>query len=166
MTSQAHRRGTGFWYNLGSARSVRIIFVCMVVYFLIIGGLVLGYAKVQKCIADYSEVQNISSRARSEAATIDRELNARYDELSTAERNRLGTDQDAFLELMDVLASPEARSPVVVRVALAKVRKVNEESRRISKVNDAERIQLDQRRAKAEALRQLNPVPEAPSKKC
>ncbi len=155
-----------FWIALGSARTVRIIFICMIVYFLIIGGLVLAYSNVQKCLADYGDVQAESSKARSEAASIDRKLNARYDELSTSERARLRVDQDALLDLMAVLVRGGDIDDNAAQIALEKVKQTNEDSAEIGRVNDKERFALNQERARADALRQLNPVPDAPSETC
>lgn len=156
------------WYNLGTAKVVRAIFIGMIIYFLIIGGLVVGYSRVQQCLSDYSDLQAESSAARAQAATIDRDLNARVDELSTSERARLRSDQDAFLDLMNTLLQGKGNEvdSAVVQNALAKVRKVNEESAEIGRANDAERARIVQLRARADALRQLNPVPDAPSKTC
>ncbi len=168
--THAPYRGTSrkqkIWYSLGSARTVRIIFIAMVIYFLIIGGLVLGYSNVQQCLADYSDAQAESNRARAEAAAIDRKINARYDELSTSERARLRVDQEAFLDLLKVLIEGDSLNSSAAQVALAKVEKVNSDSAAIGRVNDKERFQLNQERAQAEALRTLNPAPGPPSQEC
>lgn len=162
---QGTSRGGRFWFNLGSARTVRVIFVAMIVYFLIIGGLVLAYSNVQNCLQDYSDQQAASNKARAEAAAIDRQINAEYDDLSTSERARLRVDQDAFLDLLRAINRQGADSSAA-RVALEKAEQVNKDSAAIGKVNDRARYALNQQRAQAEALRQLNPVPEAPSEEC
>ncbi len=154
------------WYSLGSPRTVRMIFIAMIVYFLIIGGLVLGYARVQTCLADYSDEQATSAKARGEAARVDREINKEYDDLSTSERARLRADQDALLDLVRQLSAGRDIDSSAVQVALAKVEQVNKESFEIGRVNDQARRDLDQKRASADALRTLNPVPGPPSEKC
>ncbi len=162
---QGTSRGGRFWFNLGSARTVRAIFVAMIVYFLIIGGLVLAYSDVQHCLQDYSDEQAASSKARAEASAIDRKINAEYDDLSTSERARLRVDQDAFLDLLRAINRTGTDS-TATRVALEKAEKINKESAEIGRVNDRARYPLNQQRAQAEALRALNPGPQAPSEKC
>ncbi len=159
-------RGGRFWYALGSAKTVRIIFICMIVYFLIIFGLVLGYSNVQNCLADYSDQSAAASKARSDAAAIDRRLNARYDDLSTSERARLRRDQDALLILVRLLADGRELNSQAVQNAIANVESVYQASADIAKVNDSERRRLDQERGSAESLRALNPPPEPPSESC
>ncbi len=154
------------WFNLGTPNTVRVIFVAMIAYFLVLGGLVLGYTNVQQCLATYSDASAASTKARAEAAAIDRKLNARIDELSTSERARLRSDQVALLELVTVLSQGRNVDSSAVQVALDKVKQTNEDSVAIGKVNDRERYAIEQERARADALRTLNPVPEAPSEKC
>ncbi len=170
MTHQQQYQGASragkMWFNLGSPRTVRIIFIAMIIYFVIIGGLVLGYSQVQNCLSDYSDEQAVSAQARAEAARLDREINKQYDDLSTSERARLRADQDALLDLVRLLSAGRDIDSSAVQVALEKVEKVNRESAEIGKTNDDFRRDLNQKRASADALRQLNPVPEAPSEQC
>src|SRR6185436_18786647 len=56
------------WHWLGTAASVRLITLGMVVYALAIGGLVAGYARVSACLSTYSNASARSTGERTIAA--------------------------------------------------------------------------------------------------
>jgi hypothetical protein len=60
------------WSWLGTAASVRLITLGMLVYAIIIGGLVAGYAQVSNCVAIYSNAAARSTSERADAAAQDR----------------------------------------------------------------------------------------------
>ena len=61
------------WGWLGTAASVRLITLGMLVYAIILGGLVAGYARVSNCVATYSNAAARSTTERTEAAGQDRQ---------------------------------------------------------------------------------------------
>ncbi len=60
------------WHWLGTAASVRLITVGMLVYALVIASLVAGYARVSACVATYSNAAARSTSERAIAAAEDR----------------------------------------------------------------------------------------------
>lgn len=61
------------WSWLGTAASVRVITLGMVIYALVLAGLVAGYARVSACVATYSNAAARSTSERADAAAQDRQ---------------------------------------------------------------------------------------------
>lgn len=153
-----------FWIAIGSPKAVRFIFAGMLVYALVIGGLMLGYANVQSCLANYSDDAAKSSQTRLVAAAQDRTLNNRVEAVNTSDRQRIIANQRALKSLIDaLLAGDSARETAT---ALETYNKVNNESLSIFAANERERIAIGGERIKVEKLRASAPAPDAPSETC
>lgn len=156
-------RGARLWNGLGSPRTVRIIFVGMILYFLVIGGLVLGYTGVQHCLQDYSDENALSLQVRYETSAVDRQLNARVDTIDASDRSRIRANNDASLEFLQNVAitggNPTAE-------ALSAFRKVNANSAKIFDANEKARVQIANERAANDNRRATAPNPPPPSETC
>lgn len=156
---------TGLWGALGTQKAVRIVTLMMIIYAIIIGGLVVGYANVSNCLAAYSDEAAGSTAARAKSAAEDRVLNAAEARLDNSERTRLRTDQAALLKLIRTLGSPDATEADRAS-AFTTLEKVNTESSRILAANDEDRGRITQERVRIEEDRQANPPPRPPSETC
>lgn len=156
---------TGLWGALGTPRAVRIISVMMLVYLLVIGGLVFGYAKVSSCLAAYADQSARSTAIRASAAAEDRALNQAEGRLDDSDRARYAADQKAMTDALTVLLDREADRDTRA-AALVGLLDVHRETTRILAVNAAERSRIRQERARIEGDRQRNPVPPPPSETC
>lgn len=152
-----------FLLAIGSPRAVRFIFLGMLIYALVIGGLMLGYTNVQSCLADYSDDAARSSQTRTAAAAQDRNLNNRIEAVNTSDRQRIIVNQRAMRTLVEVILRGE---PPVTAKALAAYNKVNDDSLEIYVRNEKERMAIAAERLKVEELRASAPAPEAPSDSC
>lgn len=157
-----HNRKSRFWVAIGSPRAVRFIFAGMLVYALVIGGLMLGYAQVQSCLANYSEDAAASTRVRAEAAAQDRTLNNRTEAVNLSDRQRIIINQRATKSLIDDLIDDGQSDDA----AFINYNKVNVESLRIFSENEKERNAIGAERLKVEKLRNTAPPPESPSETC
>ena len=154
-------RTTRFWIALGSPRAVRIVFALMLVYALVIGGLMLGYASVQSCLAEYTDEAALSTRIRLQTAA-DRKLNQRIEDVNTSDRARIIANQKATRELLIAAREDGTAS----RRALDAYIRISDESLDIFAVNEAERRKLAQERARIDAIRATAPAPASPSDRC
>lgn len=150
-----------FWVNLGSPNAVRAVFAGMIVYALIIGGLILGYANVQECLQDYADANARAFQNRAQASAQDRALQLRTDALALSDRQRLIANARATVILVEAINSAGLTSK-----ALSDYQKVNEESLRIFAANETERINIGNERARVENMRASTPLPDAPSDTC
>lgn len=149
---------------IGSPKAVRFIFAGMVIYALVIGGLMLGYANVQSCLAKYSDASADSSRIRAEAAAQDRTLNNRVEAVNTSDRQRIIANQRAIRQLLaDIMAEPRGTAS---NESLRTYNQVNDESLRIFAANERERMAIGAERLKVEKLRATAPPPNSPSETC
>jgi len=156
------RRGR-FLLAIGSPSAVRFIFVGMFVYAIIIGSLMLGYARVQGCLSDYSDQAAASTKGRSEAAAEDRRLDAREALIDESDRERMRADQAAMLKLLQTAATATQEEKLA---AFKELIDTNTTSAEVLAHNDAERDRITAARQASEAKRAANPVPEPPSEIC
>jgi hypothetical protein len=156
---------TGLWGALGTPKAVRIISIGMLVYFFVIGGLVVGYSKVSNCIAEYADQSARSTAARAAAAAEDRRLDKAEGKLEDSDRARLAADQAALTAALQVVMNPDADRSKRAG-AFASLLEVNEKTTRVLAANAEQREQIRLERAQVEAERQRNPVPAPPSETC
>lgn len=161
---QSTRTGR-FWIALGGPKAVRIVYVIMLFYALVLGGLMLGYADVQQCLSDYSDQNALSTKARAEAATDDRLLNQRIESVNHSDRVRIIENQAALAELVKAAAASD-NNPAAGREAFAKFQRTSDVSLDIFRKNEEERTSIEQARAAIEKKRSDNPVPPPPSEQC
>jgi multidrug efflux pump subunit AcrB len=158
------RRGR-FWVALGGPKAVRTIYVIMLFYALVLGGLMLGYADVQKCLADYSDQNALATKARADAGTDDRLLNQRVAAVDQSDRIRIIENQQALAELAKAAALGQGNT-TAARDALAKFQRTSDVSLEIFRKNQEERTSIAQARAAIDKKRSDNPVPSPPSEQC
>lgn len=164
MTSSEYQsRGSRIWYSIGTARTVRVIFVLMIMYFLIIGGLVLGYANVQNCLAHYSDENAVALRIRAQTAADDRALNVRVDEVDSSDRARIIDNQKATRDLIEATANNGGRATIA---DLRAYQNVSNDSLKIFAVNEQARVGIRQERARIDSVRSTAPNPGPPSETC
>ncbi|WBB94168.1 hypothetical protein [Verrucosispora sp. WMMC514] len=151
------------WSWLGTPGSVRAITAGMLVYALLIGALVFGYARVSNCLASYADASARSTAARAQAAAEDRavgEADRRITEQERAAAARAEAALDAVLRAMASQDRDRTQSAFAdllrVRDEVAEVRAGAAAAR---KENDAMRARIEQRRAE-------HPVPPPPSQSC
>lgn len=152
------------WKALGTPNAVRVVTVLMLVYALVIGALVFGYAKVQSCVTDYSNQAATSTKARAAAAADDRRLNDAESRLEDSDRTRLRANADALSDLLVTLAKPATAA--VKQAKFETLLKVNAESAKVLDANEASRQRIRMERAQVEAQRLRNPPPPPPSETC
>lgn len=153
------------WSALGTARAVRIISVCMLIYLLVIGGLTYGYAKVSGCLARYADQSATSQVARAEAAAEDRQLNDAEGRIDDSDRGRYRADQAAMSKLLGALGNPGATRQDRA-TQFTNLLAVTTETSQILDANEAERERIRGERARIERQRQAHPVPPPPSQTC
>jgi hypothetical protein len=163
MTLDGQTRGSKIWYSIGTARTVRVIFVLMILYFLVIGGLVLGYANVQNCLAHYSDENAIALRIRTQTASDDRALNVRVDEVDTSDRARIIANQKATRDLIEATAKNGGTATLA---DLRAYQKISDDSLAIFATNENQRVSIRQERARIDAVRSTAPNPDPPSETC
>lgn len=156
------RRGR-FWIALGGPKAVRIIYVIVLFYALVIGGLMLGYADVQKCLQDYSDQNAAALRVRTEASADDRILSQRIENVDKADRVRIIANQAA---LADLVQSAADNNSLAAESALKHFTEVNDASLKIFQKNEQERTMIAEARRAIDAKRAATPLPEAPSEQC
>ncbi|RKR92757.1 hypothetical protein BDK92_7237 [Micromonospora pisi] len=157
----ASRRRVWMW--LGSPGSVRAITVGMIAYALIIGALVVGYARVSGCLARYAEASASSTAARAQAASEDRAIDLADRQIAEVDRAATARADDALGVLLQAMAGQDRQATLTafetllkVRTEVADVRAENAEARRLN----------SDRRAEIERARLSNPVPPPPSQSC
>ncbi|MET0698597.1 MAG: hypothetical protein ABWY93_02935 [Mycobacterium sp.] len=149
--------------TLGTPKAIRIIFALMILYALVIGGLVVGYSKVQACLADYTNQSAQSTAVRTQAAAEDRALNAREAAVDQSDRVRIRASNDATLVFIQNVAETRGQP---TPAALAEFRKVNATSAVIFDQNENERVKITTERRNIEARRAASPPPAPPSETC
>lgn len=152
-----------FWVAIGSPRAVRFIFAGMLIYALVIGGLMLGYANVQQCLANYSDDSAVAARTRADAAAQDRVLNARENAVDASDRTRLRADNAAILIYISAVTQSSGNPSDVSTKEFLRVRS---ESQKIFENNELERKVIFEQRARVEKFRSSAPPPDAPSETC
>lgn len=156
---------TGVWGALGTPKSVRVITVLMMVYAVVIGALVFGYAKVSGCLATYADRSATSQAVRAEAAAEDRKLNDAESVLADSDRQRYRQDKAAMSNLLVTLGRPGVAQEQKA-AAYANLLKVDNETAKVLDANEAERREIRAERRQIEERRKLNPVPPPPSETC
>lgn len=151
-----------FWRRLGGPGAVRIVYVFIFVYALIIGGLMVGYSHVQKCLAGYADANAVSSQARTQAAADDRVLLQRVSNVDKSDRDRIFANQQALSKLVRSIVD----SGTADRKALNDLVTTSTESLKVFDRNEQERTSIAQARAAIERTRSANPVPGPPSEQC
>jgi hypothetical protein len=163
MTEAAASRPRRVWASLGTQNAVRGVIALVLVYALIIGALVFGYARVSTCLAKYADKSSTSTTARSNAAAEDRKADQVERDINEAERVRLAAN-DAALDkvLIATSGTDQAKKIAAFKELLA----VRAETARQRKVNDVRREDLTALRARTEQARLSNPIPPPPSQSC
>ncbi|MBF9135337.1 hypothetical protein I0C86_41540 [Plantactinospora sp. S1510] len=146
MATVAHRA----WSALGTPTTVRIITAGMLVYAIMIGALVFGYARVSSCLASYADASAKSTAARADAAAEDRAL-------AELDRQAAVRNEDALDETLQAMA--RGGSQAEVQKSFDRLLLVRAETARI-------RTEANTTRADIEERRRLNPVPPPPSESC
>jgi hypothetical protein len=155
-------RGSRFWEGLGSARTVRVIFIGMIVYFVVIGMLVFGYAKVQTCLAQYSNESAAATKMRVQLAADDRVLNQRIEAVDDSDRARIIADQKATRDLL-VAVNKNGRA---TRQDIDNFLATSNGSIKIFSTNERERQSIAEERARIDAARAQAAPPPAPKERC
>lgn len=152
-----------FWIALGGPRAVRIVYVIMLFYAFVIGGLMLGYADVQNCLADYSDQNASALKVRTEASTDDRLLSQRVEAVAKSDRVRIIANQQALNDLIKAfIAGKEA----TIQQAAVRSQAVNQLSLDQFAANEKERSLIETERAAIEKRRTDAPIPGPPSEQC
>jgi multidrug efflux pump subunit AcrB len=150
------------WASLGTQRAVRVISLFMVIYLVAIGFLVVGYAKVSACLANYADKSAVSTNARADAATQDRQLDLAERDLD--ERDRIANR--AFSKaLSDVLVS-FGGTDEGKRKAYADLLVQDKKTAAQLDADEKDREALRKSRQQNEEARKRNPVPPPPSQSC
>lgn len=152
------------WRALGTPSAVRVVTFLMLVYAVVIGALVFGYAKVQSCVTDYSNSAATSTKARAAAAADDRRLNDSESKLEDSDRSRLRANAGALSGLLVTLAKPASEAER--KAAFETLLRVDAESAKILDANEVQRQGIRRERAQVEAQRAKNPPPPPPSETC
>lgn len=151
------------WTWLGTPGSVRAITAGMVVYALLIGALVFGYARVSGCLAQYADASARSTAARAQAATEDRAVEEADRRVNDRDRAAAARADDA---LDRVLLSMASRDQAKTQAAFADLLRVRAEVAEARAESAAARMANDEIRARNEQARARNPVPPPPSQSC
>lgn len=152
-----------FWVALGGPKAVRIIYVIMLFYALILGGLMLGYANVQQCLADYSNENATALKTRGQFTTDDRLLSQRIESVAKSDRVRIIANQQAYSELIKALIA--GKQPEIQRQAL-RYQAINQASLDQFAANEKERSLIERARADIDQKRAATPLPGPPSEQC
>lgn len=151
------------WRWLGGPESVRVITVGMVAYALVIGALVVGYARVSGCLARYAEASASSTAARAQAASEDRAVDEADRRLNEADRAAAFRADDALDRVLQAMARGDQPG---TETAFAELLMVRAEGARVRASNAAARRLNDETRVLNEKQRVANPVPPPPSESC
>lgn len=135
----------------GRVKGSQAIGALMIVYALVIGLLVYGYADVSNCLASYADRSATSTNARAVLAGEDRALD---------ERDRQARDR-AEVALDNALAALVAVPNNQQKTALAFANLVT-----VRKEVAAVRVETNRQRAENEAQRKKSPPPPPPSQTC
>lgn len=154
------RRGR-FWIAMGSPRAVRVIFALMLVYALVIGGLMLGYARVQQCLARYSDANARSTQIRIQTGADDRRLLLRTQVVDEADRARIIANQRAVLSFIRDINNGRSQTE-----AFKDLERSTEDSLAVFANNEKERQSIAKERARIEAVRATANPPLPPSEMC
>ncbi len=162
MAEATGRRRT-VWAALGTPSAVRVVTVLMMVYALVIGALVFGYAKVQGCVTRYSDLAATSTKARAEAAAEDRELNAVAEALNDSDRL---ANRNADAAMNRVVQSLVAGDPRKTQAAIEALLVQQRKSAAVYAENERKRQGVRQDRQAIEERRAKTPPPPPPSETC
>lgn len=153
------------WTALGTPGAVRIVTLMMLLYAVVIGALVFGYAKVQSCVTDYANSSASATKARADAAADDRRLDGAESTLDDSDRVRYRADSRAMSQLLAGFTKPNP-DQATTKLRFENLLVVDAESSRILDANDGRRQEIRQERARIEAQRAKNPPPPPPSETC
>lgn len=151
------------WTWLGTPGSVRAITAGMVVYALLIGALVFGYARVSGCLAEYAEASALSNAARSQAADEDRAVDEADRRITERDRAAAARADDA---LDKVLKATARQDRPAAQTAFAELLRVRAEVARVRAESAAAQRANNATRARTEEARAANPLPPPPSQSC
>lgn len=152
-----------FWISLGSPKAVRIIYVVMILYALVLGSLMVGYTHVQSCLAKYADLNANALQVRSQSTFDDRVQQKRVDAVDHSDRARIIANQQALSKLVQAAMS---RDGTITNKALADLKKTNDASLHQFAKNEVERTSIAQARAAIDKRRADNPIPGPPSEQC
>ncbi|MEV5211315.1 hypothetical protein AB0K35_27965 [Micromonospora sp. NPDC053740] len=151
------------WTWLGTPGSVRVITAGMVVYALLIGALVFGYARVSGCLAQYADASARSTAARATAAGEDRAVDEADRRVNERDRAASARADDA---LDRVLLAMARRDEAATQAAFRDLLKVRAEVAQVRAESAAARVANNETRARNDDARKQNPVPPPPSQSC
>lgn len=153
---------TGIWNSLGTQRAVRVISLLMVLYLIIMGFLVFGYARVSSCLANYADKSAVSTNARANAAAQDRQLDLAERDLDESDRlaNRAFSKSLSKVLVSFNESQAERKQAYLDLLAQDKVTAGTLDK------NEKSREALRKARVENEEQRKLNPVPASPSQSC
>lgn len=151
------------WTWLGTPASVRAITAGMVVYALLIGALVFGYARVSSCLAQYAEASAQSQAARSVAADEDRAVDEADRAIQERDRAAAARADDA---LDKVLQASARQDRPATQAAFAELLRVRADVARVRAESTAAQRANNQIRARNDEARARNPLPPPPSQSC
>jgi Skp family chaperone for outer membrane proteins len=150
------------WNSLGTQRAVRVISLLMVLYLVVIGFLVFGYARVSSCLADYADRSAVSQTARAEAAAQDRQLDLAERDLDESDRL---ANREFAKALSAVLSSFNATKAEQKQAYFDLLEQDKKTSAQLDS-NEKNREAIKRARVKNEAYRKSHPVPPPPSESC
>jgi hypothetical protein len=163
MAEVTASRRTRLWAALGTQRAVRIVTVLMLVYALVIGALVFGYAKVQSCVTNYSNVAAQSTKARADAAAEDRRLNDAEGRLDDSDRAVNRANSKALSAVVQSFVDGDR---AVTQAKFQQLLATDKVSAKTLDDNEKARQLIRSERAQIENLRRMNPPPPPPSETC
>lgn len=151
------------WTWLGTPASVRAITAGMVVYALLIGALMFGYARVSSCLAEYAEASARSQAARSAASDQDRQVEEADRAIQERDRAAAARADDALDKVLQASARQDRQG---ARDAFAELVRVRADVARVRAESAAAQRANNAIRAKNEEARAQNPLPPPPSQSC
>ncbi len=146
----------------GTTRLRNIILVLLLVYAIVIGFLVAGYANVSSCLADYAEKSAVSTNARATIASPARQLDVAERVLSESDRQANRAFSKALSKVLVTLDGTQAAQ----RAAYADLLAQDAKTAATLDTNEKSREAIRKARAQNEENRKLNPVPPPPSRDC
>ncbi|PZG17814.1 hypothetical protein C1I95_14790 [Micromonospora craterilacus] len=151
------------WSWLGTPGSVRAITAGMVVYALLIGALVFGYARVSSCLAGYADASAVSTAARAKAASEDRAVDEADRRITEQERDAGARADDALDAVLQAMAAQDRER---TEATFADLLRVRAEVAEVRATAAAARQANNEQRAANEQRRVANPIPPPPSESC
>lgn len=147
------------WWPVGPGM-IRLITAGMILYAVVLGCLVAGYARVSGCIASYAERSAASTAARADLAAQDRML----DEASRKAQQRADDAIDVFL--CSLAGAPGQCKTIVQGEPRPTRQQAYAQLLAVRLDVSHERARISTQRAANEKERAAHPVPAPPSQTC